>query len=848
MIKNLGQVIYTLAITSIFLTFWILFFLIPNKLIISLIFLLGIAIMIIAFIIFINLNHDKGNQLILKFRGPSENLIKIILLLLLLLALFIEPVIGPRSIILWSKIRPLNYIKAIISFIACAFLPGGNLYKIFFPDNSLSKRFKIEPFFLKITIYPLLSFIFFGISVLIMDQLEFTGELIMISLLVIIFGLCFLDFIIQKIRSKNFTVNLREIEISKYTFIIIIFAVGLLIVSLGIQFNTQYLIGGDSWVGIMPANYIGRHNMNAIEDRTIARHYPMFWGYIIYALSVLCGIPYVNMNVMIGPFCYLYINIIYLLMKAILFEIKEKYAVLSTILMSIFSGISYLYYDYRGEVGRLGIMSLCQFYFIYKTFGYLLLFLSMAIFIILTKPNNPLMIKYRQLIASDEHKYLILTALLLIIGFITYMLPLLIGFFLIFIYCIFSENKHRSNNFKLFTMLIFHLSLFFVIFDGIMFYYLSWISYAQFLIFFPITSIKTKSDFMSFYYIIYLFIIGIFISSLAFQYFLNLIFKRNTFNRSKQNLEKNHRRGKKLTVFLIIYTIFLIIEIIGKSYEYFLNIDSLSRNYYFFYYLDTIFLYIGFIGIIGIYLSYYCFKKNNKLFIILVSWIIFSFSLALLLITKNFITFYPDLPKEIPYFETHMMIVWYQRIWFYSIPSLSIFASIGIIKLIKIFKNHSLIQKKGFYKHFIKYTSISVFIFLAFSGLTTAGMWYGSKKCRLEDSDVLVIGWASENLPRNSKIMTEANFDVERGLQTMTYCRIYYIYKEFKDNVNETENVDRINNLKEKEIKYILISKDYLERSSSLASFIKNYLIPNFYNQSEYENSDYIVNYAPYFD
>ena len=259
-------------------------------------------------------------------------------------------------------------------------------------------------------------------------------------------------------------------------------------------------------------------------------------------------------------------------------------------------------------------------------------------------------------------------------------------------------------------------------------------------------------------------------------------------------------------------------------------------------------MYIGFIGIIGIYLSYYCFKKNKNLFKILVSWMIFSFSLAFLIITKNFILFYPELPKEIPHYHSEIMFLWYERIWFYSIPSLSIFASIGILKLIKVFKTQILVRKKKIYRQFLRYAAVSIFIFFTFSGLTTAGMSYGSEENKIGDNEVLVIGWASENLPRNSRILIEGNFDLERGLQTMTYCKIFHISKEFNENANETENIEEIEDLEERDIKYLLVSKDYLEKSTSLSSFIRRYLIPNFYNESKYENPEYLVYYAPYFD
>ena len=78
----------------------------------------------------------------------------------------------------------------------------------------------------------------------------------------------------------------------------------------------------------------------------------------------------------------------------------------------------------------------------------------------------------------------------------------------------------------------------------------------------------------------------------------------------------------------------------------------------------------------------------------------------------------------------------------------------------------------------------------------------------------------------------------------------YFINDIFEKNVNYTENVEKIDDLKDDDIEYLLVSEDYLEESDSSdrVHFVKNYLIPNFYNETEHETDDYRLYYAPYFD
>ena len=74
----------------------------------------------------------------------------------------------------------------------------------------------------------------------------------------------------------------------------------------------------------------------------------------------------------------------------------------------------------------------------------------------------------------------------------------------------------------------------------------------------------------------------------------------------------------KFRVFLIIFTIFFAIEFTSIFLE-FLNPNlNLSQDFFFFLYLDKIFLNLGVIGILGILISYYCWKKDKFLFINLI--------------------------------------------------------------------------------------------------------------------------------------------------------------------------------------------------------------------------------------
>jgi len=85
---------------------------------------------------------------------------------------------------------------------------------------------------------------------------------------------------------------------------------------------------------------------------------------------------------------------------------------------------------------------------------------------------------------------------------------------------------------------------------------------------------------------------------------------------------------------------FILLEVI------FVNLNF-SNNFFFFLYLDKIFLNIGIIGVFGGCLSHYCWKRDKRLFLTLTSWIIISFMLAFIKYFIEFLEIFPLSPESI---------------------------------------------------------------------------------------------------------------------------------------------------------------------------------------------------------
>jgi len=114
------------------------------------------------------------------------------------------------------------------------------------------------------------------------------------------------------------------------------------------------------------------------------------------------------------------------------------------------------------------------------------------------------------------------------------------------------------------------------------------------------------------------------------------------------------------------------------------------------------------------------------------------------------------LPQEIPNNNYYNMMYWFDRIWYYSILPLSIFASIGIFNIgnyIKVRKREDNSREK--LKLFRSSIYASIIIFLSFSSTIIAGMDWNNKSYYVTDEQAQIIGWVSDNIPTRSNVLIE---------------------------------------------------------------------------------------------
>ncbi|MFX1328202.1 MAG: hypothetical protein ACFE91_08665 [Promethearchaeota archaeon] len=768
----------------------------------------------------------------------SENFLKFILLALMIIATFIPPISSNNSLISWEYILPLNYLRAIIFIIGCAFLPGSNLYSLFFQNDEISKKFSIEPFFLKVTLYPLISFGFIGVSVMILDQIGLSRELISILLVFIILILFFVDIIFQIIRFKHLKIIKIKIAISKNTLFIILFALAVLTISIGFTYGWNYLPPGDPWDGIKYANLIGIKGISPLY----IDYYPNFWGYFSFGISALTGLPYINANTLLAPFNYLFVCSVFLFMKSIIFNSKKQYDILSTIFVVLFSGLFL-----NPLISRLIFDS--EFHFIYKSFSYFLFFISIALFFIVINNKNISNFEIRKFWKTSDFKFIILASFLLILSFMTYAFPLLIGLVFFIIYSIFSEKREKAYIFRILLVFVFSIISFFVFFDILLNFYLSYMILRFFPYFFNPGLLSFLDRIKSPYIITY----PVFLVLFLILYFLYLIGFKASKKREKTEQKNNILFILIFKIFLLLFITFLIIEIFITFIEQFILNVNLANESFFFLYLDKFYLNLGFIGILGILFSYYCYKKSKSLFLSLISWIIFSFLLAFSLIFMENIKNYPIPPKEIPEENIFMMDYWFNRIWFYSIPALCIFTSIGIFELLNKLKTYRLSQKYKFLYPILKNIMAISIILFSFSGVIISGLINGSTRFRYSKSAITTLNWISENIPVRSGVLVGDNFFMGVGTDSITFVRQYFFYDIFEEEFNETQCIQQIEYLKSERIQYVLISQFFISYYLNKSDFTNNILLPKFYNITLFNITynyfgDLSVYYAPYFD
>jgi hypothetical protein len=194
------------------------------------------------------------------------------------------------------------------------------------------------------------------------------------------------------------------------------------------------------------------------------------------------------------------------------------------------------------------------------------------------------------------------------------------------------------------------------------------------------------------------------------------------------------------------------------------------------------------------------------------------------------------------------MNYWFNRIWFYSIPALSILASIGLFELLSKFRRYKFFLKHKFLllvpKNII---SLSLVLF-SFSGIIITGIFNSSTKFRYSNNAIHSLNWISENIPIYSSIIVGDNFFVGVGTDSITFVQQYFFYEIFEREYNETQCIQQIEYLKKENITYALISQFFISFYLNKSNFTNNILLVNFYNVTLYQKGDLSIHYAPYFD
>ncbi len=820
---NLRKSVISTFITVFFFFYFfyiIIFHIIPNEFEVSTILFLGFGIIIIGIFYFF-LNFNTPNNIITKFKIPDENTLKIILICLMAITIFIPPVVFSDMIIAWPELSPLNYIRAAVFIIGSLFIPGSCIFNLILPQNVIHEELNVQPFLVKITIYPLISLTYWGTLTLMLNFFQFNSTSIRYILLFSIFFLFYLDFFSQKKRKNKYKIKTTEIKISKSTFIILFIGLGIIIISLAIYLTQSYIVAGDRWRGISSASLIGTKDFESFNV------YSKYWGCISFSLGVLLGIPYINANVFLLPFMYLSITSIYLLMKVLLKNLDDRYSILASIFIMLL---------FRPEVL---ILQFC-----YRTYSYLSLFISLILFFIILKSDLSQTIKNRK---NIRLRTLALSSLFLLQAFICYFISALIGIITILLFTFFYDNLENSTK-KLLNFwgffIIFLLLIDLLAYNFFSFWCMQFLTYFSGIPFnFQHIEIWSRRMILSsflFYELLYFSFISFFLLYRFSSQFLSII------NKVKLKIERILVNKSKLIIgfFYFFITILLLFIIIVANFEldalliiHFIGTDNLLLIFYLITSLIGVF---GFVGIFMLYSSYFCFKEHKKLFFLLILWTIILICLASSILFLRWTQYPTSFVFEIPQIYIFRMNQWFTRTWYFSVVPLSILGSIGLIRLIQEVKEKHWfkLKSRGWLRlknyntlHLITYLHlIALLIILLLPSITIKFIRYDNYH-RTSNEDAQIIGWISENLPRNSRILSVSTYwwTVQRLRDDLYICEFYSLTSEM---INANNNISKLKeNLLSQNINYLLLPK---ELRSEYTELLDTFYCKILY---EYENS-----------
>ncbi|MFW9971883.1 MAG: hypothetical protein ACFFDF_16970 [Candidatus Odinarchaeota archaeon] len=739
--------------------------------------------------------HDKH---VIKIKFVNENTIKFTLLILMISSFLIPNIDFSYSIMSWTEIPIMNYIRLFVLIISCSYLPGSSILNLLNLRLETIKKYNINIKMFKITAYPLISFSTLGIVAMLFDFFNFSRSNIILSLICFVIILVLFDFFMQFLKRPRQKTNssLTEMKISRTSIIFIIIIIAIIISSFQIFIASKYLLETDAMKSASYSYFVGSKSSESLFRVSSA-----FWGYITFSLSILCGIPAINLLAFLFIFSYLYVTTFYIFLKVILSDLGKKYVLLSIIIFLI---NSCLFLGFEINTGRFHTSPLAEygyFYFTYKSFSFYSLFISLTLFIIGCRERK----------VDNNRKsniLLLFSAFFLLVSLMIYYLPIIPGILFIISYIISNKKLKRKFNI-LFTFFLF-FSILFIILDILCYFCFSWYSIWWLMKFLGTGPIfESGSDFfrLANNALLFYLLLAIFLSFLKF--FDILLRKRRKISTMIRNY---YPQQKKRIFFIIVIILFSSLLFYIFYFQHYFLYSTLDINYirsqnpiihttiqtydmtFFNFYISYLISQIGIFGVLSLFLGYFSYNKNSSLFKTLTFWFIFLIINASLLLYRIWILNPSQLLIGFPPENLADSLYWFERNWFCLIVPTSILSAIGLIELVawiqrlksKVNVYFKLKQNKrrllSFFNSFFLNLLFFFLIFTSFSRIAINGFYWYNVPWYIQDDEAQILGWTSKNIPSNSNILLTGKDDrnFQRYLNIIAFSNYYLLAEEIE--------------------------------------------------------------------
>lgn len=667
----------------------------------------------------------------MKFR---DTFVELALLCSMSLTLLIPS--ARSSIISWTEISLLLFIRASVWLVGLSLLPGYYILRLTEMGQKLSR---LE----KIVVGINLSFVLLGLASVLLYYLQGI-HLLPWFFLAFLGSLTFLNWKKYKV---NPSIKKIKIRISKWNLLLFSGVIITIYLAFYFQLVQRYLLPGDIWVSLNPAvQIISQRNVYEVFG-----NYPLMFGHILTSLSICSGLPIVNIYAILFPFVALNLLSFFIFIKTVL-KLNDKIASFASLIYGFGAGFGLLI-QFLGFDGTLGFMELYRLatdyslpnfnamLFSYKSVAVTQSFTSIVCLMVATKLE-----KTRSKIVA-----LVISGLLLLFSFYIHVIEALIVIPLIFLVPYFYEKKwNRYFFFGFFIIIIFCIVFILDFFmDG---FYLA-LTFDKLL---DILFSGTTENILTYS----LLLIGgsffIFISAKLVKKGLRML--------DKLRIE----RVKPLFI-----AILLVVYVCGI---WFWKTPS-PQSYYPWYRYITRYGFTGIFTLIGVVQS----KWKEKWFVLLAFWFLYILFVGQVGGIRD------------TYLNRRISSV-------YSVPIVTIFASIGLLEIwkkantsIRVSTSTSLLQLN--LKPIIIVLIIGLSIYSVTSTIYGTVYYYGWNDPCISDDTARAFAWINENTSNNVTILVPKVYNIYHGVRYISDREIY-LYDDLPTTMNSIIDTLRDHNIK----------------------------------------------------